>query len=86
MTDLNKLVAIGTAANVIARQIEALNLTLTDTNKILRSIEKLNDERNGALMQIVERVGTFDAGELAEQLQAAATRILTEQKKNNGLF
>ncbi len=56
-------------------QMEAINLTLCDTNKILRGIDKLHDERNGALMQIKEVIQGIETTELVESLDGLKTAV-----------
>jgi hypothetical protein len=76
MADLMQLQGMATAAGIIAKQIEALNLTLCDTNKVLRSIEKLQDERNGGIMQIVDAIkGIDDTNALVESLDGLSRAI-----------
>jgi len=75
--DLQQMVATGSAAGIIAKQIEALNLTLMETNKVLKRIESLQDERNGGVMQIVDAIKTHGGIDLDPLVDAINNIDLT---------
>jgi len=77
MTDLNRMLAQQQAAGTISRQLEALNLTLMETNKVLRRIESLQDERNGGIMQIVDAIKTHGGVDLDPLVDAINNIDLT---------